>query len=228
MVEIIHTRQYVKQWAGRNPRRRRLGHYARRVSDRKEPTKFDLKRAATRAELLALGAQVFPVTGYVATTVDDVLADSDHSKGAVYFHFGSKEGFFIEVMRYRGQLMGQWWDNLQGRTFSTLLEALEAADPWLDVTSGLPDMLMLAEFRYAMTDKPEMLQQVAHLYEGWIASLEKFVVMLADQGLVRTDLTTRELAETMYHATDGYDVHRAIFGASMDRLRPDLVRLLAP
>lgn len=198
------------------------------MTDRKEPTKFDIKRAATRAELLELGAAVFPVSGYVATTVDEVLAGSVHSKGAVYFHFGSKEGYFIEVMRYRGELMGRWWDGLQGREFASLLEALEAADPWLGVTPGLPDMLMLSEFRYAMRGKPEMLEKVANLYEGWIDSLEKYVRMLAEQGLVRTDVTTRELAETMYHITDGYDVHRAIFGASMKGLRADLVRLLAP
>lgn len=191
-------------------------------------TKFDARREATRAELLELGAQRFPVAGYAATSVDDVVRGSAHTKGAVYFHFGSKEGFFLEVMRFRGELMQAWWANLAGREFATLTEGLDAAAPWLDVTKGLPDSMLLAEFRFAMRDKPNMLSALASLYARWIDQLIPYVELLRSQGLTRTDLTDREMAETIYHATDGYVVHGAIFGSSLERLTPDLERMLRP
>lgn len=191
-------------------------------------TKFDARREATRAELLELGAARFPVGGYAATSVDDVVRGSSHTKGAVYFHFGSKEGFFLEVMRFRGELMQAWWGGLAGREFASLADGLDAAAPWLDVTRGLPDSMLLAEFRFAMRDKPPMLNALSALYARWIDQLVPFVELLRSQGLTRTDLADREMAEAIYHVTDGYVVHSAIFGSSLGRLTPDLERLLRP
>lgn len=191
-------------------------------------TKFDERREATRADLLALGAARFPLTGYVATRVDDIVAGSTHTKGAVYFHFGSKEGYFLEVMRHRGDLMESSWRELAGRGFASLEEGLAAAAGWLTVGEGLPDTLLLSEFRFAMRDKPAMLAALAGLYERWIDNLEVFIHMLAQQGLVRTDRPVRELAESVYHVTDGYVVHGGVFGAALDGLRGDLIRVLQP
>ncbi|GMA89491.1 hypothetical protein [Homoserinibacter gongjuensis] len=43
---------------------------------RDAPTKFDLRREATRRELLRLGVERFPIKGYAATTVEDIVRDS--------------------------------------------------------------------------------------------------------------------------------------------------------
>lgn len=196
------------------------------MTEQPRRTKFEVRREATRADLLELGAARFPVAGYAASSVDDVLRGSTHTKGAVYFHFGSKEGFFLEVMRHRGRLMAAWWAQLEGREFASLEEGLDAAAPWLDVTAGLPDVMMLSEFRFAMRDKPEMLAEVQALYADWIDALVPYLELLAVQGLVRTDRTPRELAESVYHVTDGYVVHGAVFGSSLTGLTMDLARIL--
>ena len=198
------------------------------MTEQPRRTKFDVKREATRAELLSLGAERFPLAGYVATSVDDVVRGTGHTKGAVYFHFGSKEGYFLEVMRFRGSLMEQWWGTFAGRTFTSINDGLEAATGWLGVGEGLPDTVMLSEFRFAMRDKPEMLAALGQLYEQWIDNLAVFVAILADQGLLRTDRTVRELAESMYHVTDGHVLHGAVFGSSLALLRDDLIRILKP
>ncbi|MDN4471741.1 TetR/AcrR family transcriptional regulator [Demequina zhanjiangensis] len=198
------------------------------MSEQPRRTKFDVKREATRADLLELGAARFPIAGYVATSVDDVVRGTGHTKGAVYFHFGSKEGYFLEVMRFRGSLMESWWGNFAGRSFASINEGLEAATGWLGVGEGLPDTAMLSEFRFAMRDKPEMLEALTELYGQWIDNLAVFVTILTEQGLVRTDRSVRELAESMYHVTDGYVLHGAVFGSSLALLRNDLIRVLQP
>ncbi|MER6916670.1 ScbR family autoregulator-binding transcription factor [Streptomyces sp. NPDC000594] len=45
----------------------------------------------TRRKILVVAAKVFDQVGYEATTISDILDQSGLTKGALYFHFGSKE-----------------------------------------------------------------------------------------------------------------------------------------
>lgn len=45
----------------------------------------------TRRALLVAAAEVFDEVGYEAATISDVLKKSGMTKGALYFHFTSKE-----------------------------------------------------------------------------------------------------------------------------------------
>ncbi|WP_307795435.1 ScbR family autoregulator-binding transcription factor [Actinacidiphila acididurans] len=53
----------------------------------------------TRRNILAAAAKVFEEHGYKAATIADVLAEADVTKGALYFHFPSKESLADGVLR---------------------------------------------------------------------------------------------------------------------------------
>lgn len=55
------------------------------------------KRGRTRTDLLLAAATLFAERGYDAASVDDVAAAAGYTKGAVYSHFGSKEGLFLAI-----------------------------------------------------------------------------------------------------------------------------------
>ncbi|TWV35594.1 TetR/AcrR family transcriptional regulator [Streptomyces misionensis] len=60
------------------------------------------KRAkATRRSLLEAAAQLFAEQGYAGTSVNDISARSGRTSGAVYFHYASKEGIALAVVRDR-------------------------------------------------------------------------------------------------------------------------------
>jgi AcrR family transcriptional regulator len=59
------------------------------------------KGARTRARILQAAAEQFAVAGYHGTTYSDLIAGSGLSKGAHYFHFGSKQELALEVYRTR-------------------------------------------------------------------------------------------------------------------------------
>jgi AcrR family transcriptional regulator len=68
------------------------------ATEAQPPTRLDRRTRAARAEegdarerLLAAAAKIFAKRGYRAASVDDVAAEAGFSKGAVYWHFGSKE-----------------------------------------------------------------------------------------------------------------------------------------
>ncbi len=56
------------------------------------------RRADTRARLLASARRTFARDGYHATSLDRVSENAGCTKGALYDHFGSKEGLFLALL----------------------------------------------------------------------------------------------------------------------------------
>ncbi len=56
------------------------------------------RRADTRSRLLRAAAELFASQGYDAVSVDEVAAAADRSSGAVYAHFGSKQGLLKALL----------------------------------------------------------------------------------------------------------------------------------
>ncbi len=56
------------------------------------------RRTETRARLLAAARRTFAGYGYHATSLDRVSENAGCTKGAVYDHFGSKEGLFLALL----------------------------------------------------------------------------------------------------------------------------------
>ncbi|WP_447009066.1 TetR/AcrR family transcriptional regulator [Saccharothrix sp. DSM 118769] len=52
----------------------------------------------THQQLLAAGRQVFLRRGFIAATVEEIAADAGYTRGAVYKHFGGKEGLWLAIV----------------------------------------------------------------------------------------------------------------------------------
>ncbi len=59
----------------------------------------NLKRMATMHRMQVTGLALFYQKGYYNTSVDDILKELALSKGAFYYHFQSKEDFFISIVQ---------------------------------------------------------------------------------------------------------------------------------
>lgn len=56
------------------------------------------KAKETRRRILDAAVRVFAAKGYHAARVDEIVGESETSKGAVYFHFPSKQDIFLAVI----------------------------------------------------------------------------------------------------------------------------------
>ncbi len=75
----------------------------------------NIKRMATMQRMQVTGLELFYKKGYYNTSVDDILKELSLSKGAFYYHFESKEDFFIQII-----------ENLVvRRVYSMLIEPIE-------------------------------------------------------------------------------------------------------
>jgi len=95
---------------------------------------------ATRAEqqqrthehLLEAGRQVFLRRGFLAATVEEIAAAAGYTRGAVYKHFGGKEGLWLAIIEAGAETHLQGLRDALGR--ATTREDLIAALAPVDVT----------------------------------------------------------------------------------------------
>lgn len=96
----------------------------------------NLKRMATMHRMQVTGLALFYKQGFYTTSIDDILKELSLSKGAFYYHFQSKEDFFIGIIQ---NLVVQ-------KVYHMLVEPLgEKEDPLNAISSCLEDALETAE-----------------------------------------------------------------------------------
>ncbi|TMM58929.1 TetR/AcrR family transcriptional regulator [Maribacter algarum] len=82
-----------------------------------------LKRMATMNRMQVTGLELFYKNGYYNTSVDDILKELSLSKGAFYYHFDSKEDFFVQIIQ----------NLLVRKIYSSLIEPIEGHEHTLDL-----------------------------------------------------------------------------------------------
>ena len=95
----------------------------------------NLKRMATMQRMQVTGLELFYKNGYYNTSVDDILKELSLSKGAFYYHFESKEDFFVQIIE----------NLLVRKMYSMLIEPIEGHENTLDqITHCFEDALETA------------------------------------------------------------------------------------
>lgn len=179
--------------------------------------KFQRKREDTYRQLLEVGMRELYEKGYAATRAADIAAATGHTTGAFYFHFKSKEDFFLHVLRYRERLRAGWQDavleldpaavtldEVVVRTLRDLGERMGGLSPWTPV---------MVDFHFQTKGDPQMRETLRAVYDRWLEELEAFVDGLKRQGWIASDRDRHELAVQLLSLVEGGTTHGAIFGA---------------
>lgn len=197
------------------------------MADRTSPNKLEARREATHRQLLALGLERFPKQGFATTSIDDLLRGSGQSKGGFYYHFGSKEEFYVAVLAYRNELEREWWRAFDG-DFASLKELITVAVAGLDPVTNVPDAIIHGQFRDAAADHPELLAEGNRLFTARRQTLTHFFGLFDDRGWFRTDIPADELNRRVFAVIDGFYLSHHLLGTPTDGLADALVRLLRP
>ena len=135
----------------------------------------NLKRMATMQRMQVTGLELFYKKGYYNTSVDDILKELSLSKGAFYYHFDSKEDFFIQIIE----------NLLARRVYSMLIEPIEGHDNPLDlITKCFDNALETAvhnelDYGFVLNNfinefngrNPEIMKQLNDLLKIWEVNL---------------------------------------------------------
>jgi len=163
--------------------------------------------AITRENLMKSALSVFSRKGYASTTLEDVAREAGVTRGAVYWHFGSKAELYNELMtefstRAGGIVQsaaaegGSLTDILR-RVFVRLLEAVE----------NDPTLREIMEINLFKTERSSELQtgQQQRL-EGSRSLMESIAAVMAEgaaSGELRSDLDALDMARAFLAMNNG-------------------------
>lgn len=132
----------------------------------------------TRARLIASARQAFARLGYAKTSMDDLTAEAGLTRGALYHHFGDKQGLLAAVVEQIDSEMDEH------------LEAISAAasDPWQGFAQRCRAYLEMAQEaeirRIVLQDARAVLGQRQPAEEHCIDSLSRRLQALVEAGLI--------------------------------------------
>ncbi|MFJ3158559.1 TetR/AcrR family transcriptional regulator [Pseudomonas protegens] len=132
----------------------------------------------TRARLIASARQAFARQGYAKTSMDDLTAEAGLTRGALYHHFGDKQGLLAAVVEQIDSEMDE------------RLEAISAAasDPWQGFAQRCRAYLEMAQEaeirRIVLQDARAVLGQRQPAEEHCIDSLSRRLQALVEAGLI--------------------------------------------
>ena len=161
----------------------------------------------TRERLLEAAFEEFQQHGFRAASLDQILADTGLTKGALYHHFPSKAALGLAVIEDRlGAYVEQKWIHPLGESEDPIAGVLAALQAFLpegtqrSCEAGCP----LANLAQEMAPLDEKFRQrLGDLFSRWQQALSEALERGRGQGFVRADLDCREAALFVVAATEG-------------------------
>jgi AcrR family transcriptional regulator len=182
----------------------------------------------TRQRILETAAAAFARDGYEGTSLNEVVRASGFTKGAFYFHFGSKEELALATFRYKQEQLVE--------------RALAEAEDEPDAVAELQAVLRIRARLYAEDPSARCIlrlgaelgakagpdSEFARFQELTIETFAGIVRRGQAEGSMRADMDPRTAGEAIFAAMIGADrVSRLLSGgADLEQRGQELVDLL--
>ncbi|MGY2064527.1 ScbR family autoregulator-binding transcription factor [Blastococcus sp. SYSU DS0619] len=138
--------------------------------------------AATRQLIIDIAAREFSERGYAATSLSDIVAGTGMTKGALYWHFESKESVAVAVVH---QMFETWPIMLRGviDSHDDALAALVAVT-YVAGEQFAKDPVVRASKRLTSELPPEALAKLPQPYVGWQHALAQLITQGQQRGQI--------------------------------------------
>ena len=173
---------------------------------------------ATRRKILDAAVALFSEVGYLSTGLGDIIERAELTKGALYYHFDSKESLADAIVEESGTTV-----------LNAFRRSCESSSPALE--NIIHGMFVVANLivgdRFARTGRQltravgEFTGAAAHNYSSWLATMTAQTGRASAEGDLRGDLDPEVAGETIVAAMLGSElISNATSGGA------DLVRRL--
>ncbi|TDW52285.1 TetR family transcriptional regulator [Flavobacterium sp. 270] len=156
------------------------------------------KAANTRLTILNKAFELIYSKGYQTTSIDDIIANTQVTKGAFYYHFKNKDEMGIAIIDeiLRPTMLESFINPAKSSVnpiddFYNMISYLLLEDPFLQVKYGCPVGNLTQEMTPWNTKFSQALSELVNL---WIENIEKAVIKGQDSGLIRKDVNGRQVA----------------------------------
>ncbi|MBO9577926.1 MAG: TetR/AcrR family transcriptional regulator [Microbacteriaceae bacterium] len=192
-------------------------------------SKHEENSAATRARLIQLGLERFPLKGFSATSVRDLLHGSGLAIGAFYYHFAGKDEFFLAILESVAGPRGAMRAFAEASSPATLEEAvLLVVGPLAANPASGAMSLVVADFALSHKDDAAARERIAATRRHSLAEIADYIEVMQGRGLIRADEDAATLASMAFATMEGHVFHQEIYSTGFETALPAIVRLLRP
>ncbi len=158
---------------------------------------------ATRRRIIISAVELFNEIGYPATGLGDIIERLEMTKGALYYHFESKESLATAIIEEGSEKM-----------FGAFYQISDASTPALEgiihgafVVADLLSTDLVARIGTQLLRAFGEFNEAAQLaYNGWLDVIAARVAVAIDEGDVRKDLDPLAVSETVVGAMLGAEL----------------------
>ncbi|MER6119426.1 ScbR family autoregulator-binding transcription factor [Streptomyces sp. NPDC001743] len=178
----------------------------------------------TRQRLVHAGAEMFNRNGYAHATLGQIAGAAGMTKGALYFHFSSKDGL-ADAVQERGRAMLQDFVTEHGEAGVPPVQMLIDMTHWLARTLH-DDPVIRASFRIT-NERAGRQPPVTDFHQDWITQVQRLLGQAHRAGALRERATGNGPASLLSATVCGIGV-LAGTGLPYPRLSDRVAALWAP
>lgn len=163
----------------------------------------------TRKAILDAAASRFDAVGFLGASLSDILAEAGVTKGALYFHFRSKEELADALIREQFSV----WDPLADIDNPGLQTAI-------DLTQNMghslrSDVRVRAGIRLVI-EQGSFVTPAANAYKQWIDTVHGLLLAAKAAGDVRKDVNAHDLAQYVVASFTGSQLSSQVLTGRTD------------
>ncbi|WKL48314.1 TetR/AcrR family transcriptional regulator [Flavobacterium pectinovorum] len=163
------------------------------------------KAANTRLTILQKAFELIYSKGYQTTSIDDIIATTQVTKGAFYYHFKTKDEMGVAIIEeiLKPTMLESFIKPIEDsenpiEDFYNMISYLLLDDPFLQVKYGCP----VGNLTQEMTPwNNQFSKALTELVDQWKITIEKAVANAQKSGLIRKDINGEQVA---YFIMSGY------------------------
>jgi AcrR family transcriptional regulator len=184
-----------------------------------------MRIAATplKDRILHESLRLFSLKGYLSTSINDILAAAETSKGGFYNHFATKEDLFLEVLGEAQRIWREralWGLNL----IDDPLEKIEALlmnyrDRYLKDSDNFPGGCIFVTFSVELDDqRPHLAEEVNKGFDGLKRMLKRLLDQGKEAGKLSSEASTSAITEMLFSGMLGASV---VYGVDKSKMSVD-------
>jgi AcrR family transcriptional regulator len=170
---------------------------------------------ATRRKIVTSAVELFNEIGYPATGLGDIIERAEMTKGALYYHFDSKESLATAIIEEASTRLVEAFRSITTSSAPTLESVIHGVFVVADLLStdqiarsGTQLLRAFGEFNDA----------AARTYRGWVAEMTERTRQAIDEGDLRADLDPQAVGETIVGLMLGAELLASATAAGADVL----------
>ena len=163
----------------------------------------------TRRKIIAAAVDVFGEIGYSAAGLGDIIDRAEMTKGALYYHFDSKEALATAIIEEAGATLYKTFTSIATSSAPALESAIHGVFSVADALhedrvarAGVQLLRTLAEFNPA----------AAEIYGQWLIEMTQIIERAISEGDVRTDVAADVVGSSIVSGMLGAELISSALG----------------